>query len=274
MGYETERYNLEQSGGYGLWICTCGWQQCHGGHECGLGVRDHFALHCVVKGRGTYRTRGLEARVCEGGGFLIWPGERISYQADEKEPWEYYFITFKGQDAPAVLRTAGLGPEDLTFRFDQDNRFETHIKNAYECGSSAAKGGLDVLGHFYLALSRLASHQNKTAPAHPMREEYLRSAMQFIINNHPYRISIADIARYVGIDRTYLFRIFKSETGMSPQKWLLAYRLRCARQYMRKSDLTLTEIAYSTGFLDLAHFSRAYKQQYGVAPKAHRLSEK
>lgn len=63
-----------------------------------------------------------------------------------------------------------------------------------------------------------------------------------------------DIARFVGIDRSCLCRIFKAGLGVSPARYLHAYRLKKVAEMMERESLSIHEIALSTGFYDVSHF--------------------
>ena len=78
------------------------------------------------------------------------------------------------------------------------------------------------------------------------------------------------LAEHLNISRSYLYRIFKQELGISPQRAILNFRLEKAALLMENSRANLTEIALSCGFCDLAHFSKAYKDKYNVRPKAEK----
>ena len=66
-----------------------------------------------------------------------------------------------------------------------------------------------------------------------------------------------------------LERLFKDETGQSPQAAYLRLRLKHAR-WMMKTDLTLAAIAAETGFVDGSHLSKAFKIVFGANPSEMR----
>ena len=92
--------------------------------------------------------------------------------------------------------------------------------------------------------------------------------------NYSYHITVEDIARRLGVDRSHLFRIFKKGLGCSPQAYLLDYKLGRAVQLLVQTDLTVTEIMYSCGFADLPNFSRQFKKKFGAPPALYRAESK
>ncbi|MET3473192.1 AraC-like DNA-binding protein [Novosphingobium sp. 1529] len=78
------------------------------------------------------------------------------------------------------------------------------------------------------------------------------------------------MARACAVSRRKLYRLFE-DTGMTPQHWLWQLRLEVAHQRLQRHDgRTITDIAFSVGFNDAAHFSRAFRNAFGTSPSAIR----
>jgi transcriptional regulator GlxA family with amidase domain len=84
-------------------------------------------------------------------------------------------------------------------------------------------------------------------------------------------LSIAKLAEKVHLSTRQLERLFKDETGHSPQNTYLRLRLKHAR-WMMKGDMTLASIAAETGFVDGSHLSKAFKAIFGTNPSQDRLT--
>jgi AraC-like DNA-binding protein len=270
MSYVANHYEVGSRPSQGLSVYQCGWQRCNAGHLCGLGIRDHFAIHYILKGRGRYFAGGQTYNLQQGEGFLILPQEPVYYQADDQDPWEYVFITFDGAEALTLLRAAGLDTQQLTYRYEADDLYARYLDSAREASRSNAAQGYDVIGHFQLAMACLVRQHQEQNPRRPLSETYFREAVNYIDTHYAYDIAVSDIAHFVGIDRSYLYRIFKQQMGHSPQDWLIQVRLQHAAQLMDQTSLSLTAIAHSVGFNDLAHFSRSYRQAFDAAPSQRR----
>jgi len=78
-------------------------------------------------------------------------------------------------------------------------------------------------------------------------------------------MSTQDLADTLTIDRSTLFRQIKQEFEQSPSDLLREKRLDYAREILKKSD-NVSQVAFSTGFESLAHFSRSFKKQFGQSP--------
>jgi transcriptional regulator GlxA family with amidase domain len=67
-----------------------------------------------------------------------------------------------------------------------------------------------------------------------------------------------------------LERLFKAETGKSPQAFAKHVRLRTAAWLLTSSDRTVVDIALSCGFADASHLGREFRKQFGVPPATYR----
>ncbi len=86
-------------------------------------------------------------------------------------------------------------------------------------------------------------------------------------------LSRSVIARAAGVGVRHLDRLFASELGTSWSATYRALRLGQAARLLRQSPLSLSQIAYATGFSSPGHFSRAFRQVYGTTPKAWRSAQ-
>ncbi len=88
---------------------------------------------------------------------------------------------------------------------------------------------------------------------------------------HPWRV--AEMARHCHLAEAAFARQFRALTGLAPHAWLARERLAQAREWLRTSSATLTEVALACGFADSAHFSRSFRRQHGVPPREWRQAQ-
>ena len=98
----------------------------------------------------------------------------------------------------------------------------------------------------------------------------VNKAVRMISESYPEKIRIADIADQVGINRSYLSNLFRQEMGVSPQEFLISFRLEKAAALLKDSHDSIGNIAAAVGYTDPLAFSKAFKQKYGVSPKTFR----
>ena len=271
MSYDTDRYHLKKLSGQSLGVIECGIQICHRGHATSRGSRKTYAIHFILEGKGTYTAKGRTYELSAGEGFLITPNVPNSYRADDEDPWRYVYVSFSGADDDTLVHHAGLDEENVTFTFPTDEDMVRDLYAMHGAGKKNEALGYDVTGYFLLCMSRLVK---KNAERGTRTEGLLRKAILYVEDHYSEPVGVEEISAFVGLDRTYLYRIFRSRLGVSPREFLLNFRLERAAERLVDSTLPIAEIGLSVGFYDASHFYKAFKSRYGVTPKQYREGDK
>jgi len=82
--------------------------------------------------------------------------------------------------------------------------------------------------------------------------------------------TVADLARDLGVSERHLRRAVEHEIGVSPLDLAQTHRLLLARRLLGDTLLSVTRIAYASGFQSLRRFNAAFREQYRMAPSAIR----
>jgi transcriptional regulator GlxA family with amidase domain len=80
------------------------------------------------------------------------------------------------------------------------------------------------------------------------------------------------LARYVGLSRRQLERLFRKHLGRTPAQYYLELRLERARHLLYQTTMPIMNVAFATGFVSASHFSTCYRQLYGKTPRAERVA--
>ena len=102
----------------------------------------------------------------------------------------------------------------------------------------------------------------------------LRQIKTFIACNYKRGITIEDIARFVGMNRSALCTFFKRQTGKTIVFHLNRVRFDVACHLLRTTSLTIQQVCYESGFQDVPHFCRMFKRTFGQTPTAYRKNNK
>lgn len=97
-------------------------------------------------------------------------------------------------------------------------------------------------------------------------------AQQYISKHYGERITVKSLAALSYISVSAFGRIFKKETGLPPAEYIILERLEKSKTLLRRSNISVTDIAIRCGFTDGAHFSSCFKRIYGVSPSEYRNS--
>jgi AraC-like DNA-binding protein len=136
----------------------------------------------------------------------------------------------------------------------------------------AQKVGDSVLDLLTTALSERA---NGDRPPLPHAAQLLRAQRHITDHLGDPALSPPAVAEALGLSLRYLHALFQAE-GTSPFRWVMEQRLKLAATLLadpRQAGRSVTSIGFGVGFKDTSHFSRAFKDRYGLGPRSYRQQE-
>jgi len=89
-----------QTGTIDLSLSFYGYEECTPNYSFGPAIRDTYVLHYITKGKGQFHYKGKIVDLKAGDFFLLKPDELTFYQADNQDPWAYYWLGITGGRAP------------------------------------------------------------------------------------------------------------------------------------------------------------------------------
>lgn len=98
----------------------------------------------------------------------------------------------------------------------------------------------------------------------------LTEAVELMESNLEELINLDDLASLVGVSRRQLERLFKKYLGCVPRRYYLDLRLKKARQLLMQTPCSVSEIAIACGFVSASHFSKSYREMFGLSPREER----
>lgn len=224
-----------------------GASRCDGGHAA-YGMRNYYVIHYVRRGRGILTLGKEKYNVGKGEVFIIKKHADAVYRADVNDPWEYVWICFDGRLAS---RLDGAPPVLPMPSAPFDMLAELALR-----GDTKEEVAASVL---YLIMAEI--FKGKT-----VLPGYTERAIDIIQNLYMNKITVADIADDLGLDRRYLSRIFHAETGFGIKEYLTRVRLEAAKKHLRSGrGVALT--AELSGYADSFNFSKAFKKYTGLSPR-------
>ncbi len=115
---------------------------------------------------------------------------------------------------------------------------------------------------------RDAAYQNEPQSSH--HDELVLEAQLWLQANLGESLTIAALAQHLGLSSRTLNRRFQSATGLSPMGYLQSLRIAEARDLLRHSNLSVSEIAWQVGLNDTSYFSKLFREQVGMSPLKYR----
>lgn len=256
-----------------FYLLYCGHQECPSSYSFGPAVRPNYLIHYVVKGKGYYYVNDRKYTIEANQGFLIRPHELTFYQADEDDPWTYLWIGFDGKKVKTYLKYSGMDENNYTFSCNETDLLNWYVNQMLKHDTLSHYNELSLQGLLFLFFAALA----KSAET-PYEEDvevdnlYISKAIEYIQKNYQNPILVTDIANYVSLSRTYLTTIFQQTLHMSPQQFLLKFRITKASELLIHTDLSINAIAHSCGYTDPLAFSKTFKKITDLSPSQYRKS--
>lgn len=94
--------------------------------------------------------------------------------------------------------------------------------------------------------------------------------IDYIYSHTHYRITIKEVAEYLNLSVSYLSKLFKKEMGITFSQYILDVKIDKAKNLLRFSDYSISDIAYYLGFSNESHFIQVFQTRMGDTPNRYR----
>ncbi|NLJ65237.1 MAG: AraC family transcriptional regulator [Christensenellaceae bacterium] len=243
------------------------------GHLSGPAIYDHYIIHYITSGRGKYFVEDKSIPLDKGDAFLIRPYEKVRYQADDTDPYLYYWVGFNGTEVKKLLTKSGFSQHHFTIRYDRDDALQTIMKQISETHLSSPSQEYYLLGLLYQMFSLIIDN-NKSQDIH-IDQSYLYTAMCYIRTHlTDPELSVQNIANHIGIHRSHLYKVFRNTMNQSVLEVIQKMRLDKAKQLLSYTSHSITDISSVCGFSDASHFSALFRSKEGITPRIYRQKNK
>jgi len=252
-------------------------------------LRDHFLMLYCVSGTGTVTLDGI-AHILEPGQCIItFPNQVITHMATSRTPWSIIWVGLKGILLPYYLQRMGISSSSPVFPWRNSEyilhgltrilQSSSEVNNdilSCDAPSVSTGGELERMSCIYSVLSesyRLCSRFAELNGQAIQYEDYIQKAISFMEANYNHKIKISDVAKHVGLNRSYLFTLFKEHLTESPQEFLTRLRIKKACDMFRSPESTVASVAFALGYEPRA-LTRLFKQITGFTPTEYRSNLK
>lgn len=249
----------------------CGMERCTPGYAFGPYTRENYVLHFILKGKGTLQVKGKLYRIGKDQAFLLRPGVETVYQADQEDPWTYAWIGFHGYQCADIIERMGFTPQEDVIDVENAEALAGYISRMLDRSELTFADHLRRSAFLELLIADIVAYADVPEKEEHLSEEaYVEMAVKEITANFEHPLRISGIANKIGINRSYLSILFKKRMGVSPQQYLIDFRLEKAAGLILETDMAIRAIASVVGYADPLTFSKAFKQKYGCSPSLYR----
>lgn len=226
------------------------------------------AVLCVITD-GKCVVSGLDKRstATRSNGIFLNGGASVRVKADSIEPASLIAVRMTGEslkDLAAMLERRG---NPLRLEFGSNGKIADCAGELIRKCSDSYGSDYGIMLAFYELLSSL--YEFYTEKRIPTKNIYMNRAVEYIKRNYSKNISVEGIADMLGIERSYLSRLFKTYKNKSTQNYIIDYRMQEAQRMFREEDVNVSQVCAAVGYNNIYCFSRIFKSRVGVPPKEY-----
>lgn len=228
--------------------------------------KSHIFL-IVKEGKGTVANSEKRTTLTKGNGIIIKPNETAKLKADSIEPFTLIQIHISGKSISSIVLTVEKKENSLQLNFDNDNKIpDAAYDLIIEC-SKTYKSDFGIVLSMYDFVNNIEEHYMEKKI--PTKNVYMTRAVEYIKQNYNKNISVENIANLLGIERSYLSRLFKTYKNKSTQNYIIDYRMNKAKCMFEEEDMNVSQVCAAVGYTNIYCFSRIFKSRVGMPPKEY-----
>ena len=214
------------------------------------------SLHSVTEGRKQYLQQGDYVIYGQGQWHMQYADTDVSLRCLR------VFFEIPG-DLTRLLNRKFTETEDLQRVFRQ-------LLREQECAEIYADD-LTLLLLNQLILLSLRQVDGKSLPDDRMKGEYrIIHQTQVFVSTHVWEdLSVPFVARHVDMSPSYLTALFQKHLAISPGEYIRRVKLQESKHMIRENKLNFTEIAAELQYSTVHHFSRQFKEKFGITPSEY-----
>ncbi len=264
-------YSFPYASSFSLTVNSCGADDAPFGNASFGPVLTRSTLiqycHC---GEGYFEINGNRFNVSKGDCIISFDGE-LRTEVVEDDPWCFSWLYLSGKTVDEFLSKLNITPENPVIHGCKESRIPALFKEMIH--TADAHGNFrDILlaGKIFEFFAELSYVQNSSADAELLQQDEYVSRAIYYMNMHymEKELRIESIAKNIGLNRSYLYEIFKEKTGLSPQEYLARLRIKSACDLLKLPQASVATVAHSVGYEPLV-FSRTFKKIMGIIPSEY-----
>lgn len=248
-------------------------------------MHSHAKIIFISDGQGYFRSEGRDIKISKGMVIIVNPSIMHAEISSKQHPLEYALFSVKnfavagqGNAHSGLLVSSedNAAPQRGSLIFDYSSCFAELFSVLENIEAEAVKhrpfwelAVLNEFNRFMLFLLRKGTlisipHDSSKRPTAMNRVElYIRS-------QHADDITLDKIANLFYMNKYYLAHAFKKQYGISPIKYLNMVRCEDARDLLKTTSLSISQIATSVGFYTISHFCSLYRRFFNETPQETR----
>lgn len=211
----------------------------------------------------------------------VWRNDEDFYQGKKDLMVDVYVIQFledalkKGffdlQEFTHFKKLFVLGQQGILIKGRDKAKISELIKQVYN------SSGVDRIIYFIKTLDAFAkakeysllASKGYTTSVNISEKERIEKVMSFLMENYRKEFNLKEIADLVNLNKSSFCRYFRSRTHKTCSQFINEIRIAHACKFLINRNMTITEICYATGYNNISHFNRQFKQITGLTAREY-----
>ena len=228
----------------------------------------------------TYVDQGSLHSVADGQDLLLKQGDIVLYGPDQ---WhmQYADIGVAPRYITITFEAAGMDLSDLVNRRftappNAVNMLQQMLRERDRMDAYSADMIISQLTMLLVSLQRQVEAKTETklqtSNSIHSENEIIRRAQIYVSTHIREKLSVPVVARQVDVSPSYLTALFHKNLQISPGEYIRRIKLQESKQMIRENNLNFTEIAAALQYSTVHHFSRQFKEKFGITPTEYAKS--
>ncbi|MEX0324978.1 MAG: AraC family transcriptional regulator [Puniceicoccaceae bacterium] len=266
--------NLKAGPGHSFTVACGGLEVCNLHYTVDRQRFDYYGMEYIVSGSGQLTLEGKTYPLNAGSIFCYGPRTQHRIENTGNSSLVKFFVDFSGTQAREVVEKPffkPLGPRQMPNLRTMHELFLQIL----ETGKQGGQGCQRILHHLVELVAMQATHRAVGLQEYASQTYATYEHCRIILERRFTQLSsISQWALEAGISTGYLSRIIRKYSEESPLQMLLRLKMNRAGELLLQEDLLIKQVADAIGYEDPYHFSRLFKQFFGLSPKHFRESVK
>lgn len=261
---------LSQFYGCNMDLYFCGERADTPFHEFGPSTRSHFLISLVTEGEATLYGKLKNVTFQKGDFIVMFPDTSYHYRAGET--WSLKWVGVGSADLAIFLSRLGITPDAPVIPCSDPKAAEDILDKIREMSlAQTPSRTMRMKGLLCELVALIAENREKKIALPSVRSGEI---LNYISANYTEEIRVEQIAKDYHLDRSYLERTFKRETGMSIREAITDFRIKKAQSLLRETSVSIADVAKYSGFGDRLYFSKFFRKKFGMSPSEYRKVSK
>lgn len=233
---------------------------------------DSYMLLYTYSGVGELEYMDRTFTVSQGEGFLIDCTQSYAFRcSNSSEKWDYLWFNMNGNNFGTYYNQFASVRKPV-FKAGDGSELEAYIRQlgliAFQ--KDAPQGELLAGTAIINILTTLIIKSSESTVDRRTVPKYIEGIMECINNGYAGHITLDSLAAEFNVSKFHLSREFKKYTGYSPNEYLISVRINRAKELLRRTSYSVSEISQMTGCGDVNHFIQLFKSREKTTPAAYR----